>query len=475
MTNFIGIDIGASFIKGGILDLEHLIIRNIIKTDSPGPIFQKKRSKSQFLKFEVEAERYLRISERLIKQLLNKGKVKISGIVLSSQMHGMVLVGQDANPLTPFIGWQDERVLESATSSGKSWLDLYRAKLKDLDSSRTGITLRAGLAGTTLFWLKEKRYLKIDKYAKMLALSDFVAAGLTGGKHVIHLTHACGSGLFDVQNNVWDEDILSALAIPKKYLPEVVATGTPVGFYSYGQKRIPVYVSIGDLQAAVAGSLLGEKQLFINIGTGSQVAFVGSRFKVGDYDIRSYFDNKFLYTVTHNPAGRALNVLISFIRDIGRNYFRINTDLQKIWKRLADRIRHKQTSEGMTARISFFKNNATGFHDGYWQRITEQNLTVENMFYAALVNMVENYWQAYLKFGQNDFKRVVVAGGLARKIALLKKLIKQRFNFPVKLAAVNEETLTGLLVYALVCNGNFISLTKAINYCRRRGTKILSG
>ncbi len=167
MGYFIGIDIGASFIKGALFDLEKLIVRNIIKYPTPTPVFSSLNN-SGFRKFELSCDLYEKIVRKIIKQLLSIEE-KVEGIIFSTQMHGMVLVDSDLKSLTPFIGWQDERMHE-VISRKSTWLDLLNKKLQNVDISRTGIKFRSGLMGSSLFWLKENGILKKHKDAKALFL-----------------------------------------------------------------------------------------------------------------------------------------------------------------------------------------------------------------------------------------------------------------------------------------------------------------
>ena len=104
MSYFVGIDIGASFIKGALLDLKNLKITSITKYPSPTSLIPKK---SEFLRFEVDPKFYVDPVEKLIKGFLKKEK-NIKGIVFSTQMHGMIMADSKLKAVTPFIGWQDE-------------------------------------------------------------------------------------------------------------------------------------------------------------------------------------------------------------------------------------------------------------------------------------------------------------------------------------------------------------------------------
>ncbi len=466
---FIGIDIGASFIKGAVFDLDELTISHITKYPSPSPLMA---SKNGVTRFETECELYEKPVRKLISKFLSING-NIEGIVFSTQMHGMVFVDPQLKPLTPFIGWQDERILEQATEKQR-WLDILLEKLNNIDISNTGISFRPGIMGNTLFWLKENGFLKKHPDSKALFLGDYIAAKLTNGKILVDSTNACGSGLFNTKDNIWDKSILKALGLKKDFLPEVVPSGTKTGDFPHNGKKIPVYVSVGDLQAAVLGSLIGtgnKREICINIGTGSQVAFISDTFKKGNYDIRSYFDNKYLTAVIFIPAGRALNVLIRFVEEIGEKIFDKKAG---IWEKLTKLLENKKHSNGLKAGVYYYTNSISELNTGSFTDISENNWNIENMFFSVLENMADNYWTAYKRLGKPSKRdKIICSGGLARKLSILRKLIEKRFKRKISLAPFEEETLAGLFILSLVCKGKFTSFKKASEYVKKTSLKFI--
>lgn len=470
MGHYIGIDIGASFIKGALFDLEKIKVKNIIKYPTPASSLTLQKNQ-EAVRFEINCDLYEKQIRKIISELMNIEE-SVEGIVLSTQMHGMVLVDSHLKQLTPFIGWQDERLLEKK-SKNETWLDRLNKNLEGVDISKTGIKFRSGLMGSTLFWLKENGLLNKEKGTKALFLGDYIAAKLTNGLLVTHPANACGSGLFNVEKNSWDEKIINVLNIDKSFLPEVVPAGKRVGYLEINSGKIPVFVSIGDLQAAILGSLIGlgnNRDVCINIGTGSQVSFVSHSFNAGKYDIRSYFDNTFLDTVTFIPAGRALNVIIKFIEDIGKKIF--DKKDENVWEELAKLVSDKKESAGLEADISYFKNSISDNTAGSFSNITEKNFTVDNMFFSALERMAENYFAAYNRLGNPKITdRIICAGGLGRKLTPLRLLIQNKFKRKILLAPFEEETLAGLFILSLVNRGDFSTLKEASIFTQKNNLK----
>jgi sugar (pentulose or hexulose) kinase len=466
---FIGIDIGASFIKGGLLDLEELIVKKVVKY--PSPISEVKSPDRKHPRFEVNCDLYEQSVRKIIDEFLTL-REDVGGIVFCTQMHGMVLVDRNLNQITPFIGWQDDRLNEKMANN-KTWFDLLNEKLKNIDLVKTGIKYRSGLMGGTLFWLSENGVLKKNKESKALFLGDYIAAKITNGRQLVHSTNACGSGLYNTEKNKWDEKILNALNINKSYLPEVVPTGSIVGYFKNNGVQIPVYISSGDLQTAILGSQIGlekERDFCINIGTGSQVSFISNEFNSGNYDIRSYFDDTYLNTITFIPGGRALNTVIGFIEGIGsRIYDKKNVD---VWGKLVKLIDSKKDSEGVIADVSYYVNSITQCEGGSFTNILENNWTVENMFFSAVERMADNYLVAYRRMEKSNKKyNIVCAGGLIRKLEKLHYLLEKKFERKISLAKYEEETLAGLFIISLVCSGKFSTAKDASIFLQKNNLK----
>lgn len=464
MSLFIGIDIGASFVKGALLDTKKVEIRDIKKLPTPAPSQSSNR-------FEVDANKYLASVKKILNSYLSYAH--IDGIVLSSQMHGMVLTDSNLNPITKFIGWQDERSLDLMSNSRLTYLDSIKQKLVKVNHSGTGISLRPGIMVTTLFWLSKNKVLDTNKNCVAQFLGDYIASRLTGSQPIVEASQACGSGCFDVSTGSWHKKVLDTLNLSEHNLPRIVKTGTPVGNLKYGTKTIPVYVSTGDLQTAVLGSLIGlenKREILINIGTGSQVSYVSDKFIPGDHDIRSFFDKRFLNTVTFLPAGRALNVIIAMVKDIGTKIFDTEAD---IWEKINRLTKKLTNSQGITTRASFYENNASSEKTGEISGITERNLTIANIFLSVVLNMAQNYYSAYLRLVRpKATDRILISGGLGRGLTSLQDAISDRFKRKVNIARYAEETLVGLLILSLFCEERYSTVQSAAIFVNKHGVKV---
>ncbi len=101
---FIGLDLGTSFIKGAVLDLDRLTLSHIRRQPFPEPV-----SGLPALFYEVEPEKVVLATRLLLEELLALAP-DCAGLVMCSQMHGLVLATEQGEARSNCITWQDQRV-----------------------------------------------------------------------------------------------------------------------------------------------------------------------------------------------------------------------------------------------------------------------------------------------------------------------------------------------------------------------------
>jgi hypothetical protein len=86
---------------------------------------------------------------------------------------------------------------------------------------------------------------------------------------------------------------------------------------------------------------------------------------------------------------------------------------------------------------------------GALSNVRLENLTVGNLFLAALENMAKNFSGAAERLGNSSaWDRVVLSGGICQKLPLLRNLIGRQIPGPQRSVRTSEETLLGLLKLA---------------------------
>ena len=192
-----------------------------------------------------------------LKIAVEKAKVApadIAAIGITNQRETTLLwERKTGKPLANAIVWQCRRtapLVERLKADG----------LGNLLRDRTGLVPDAYFSGTKLQWLLDAIP---DSRARAQrgelcfgTVDTFLAWNLCEGHpHVTDATNAARTMLFNIQEQRWDGDLLRALDIPEKLLPEVVDSSQVVGMLRRDilGREIPVAALAGDQHAALFG------------------------------------------------------------------------------------------------------------------------------------------------------------------------------------------------------------------------------
>ena len=453
MTQLLGLDLGSTFVKGAVLDLDALQVAQIRRTPTPAPLAALPHHQHELAPTALTAT-----VRELIEELLPFAP-RCAGIVLCTQMHSVVLVNDVGTPLTNIITWLDQRALEPHPAGG-TYLDLLAARLGPETRLALGNELRPGLPLATLFWFVERG--ELPPNAIPLTLADLVLLQLCGAAPGVEVTNAAATGALDIMRGAWHTTALAAAGLDQLAWPPITPFTEPVGMYHSGGRIIPCYRAVGDAQCALVGANLLPGELSINIATGSQVSVLHSAPQFGNFQTRPFFDGQALSTISGIPAGRALNVLVGLLSELA--IAQGAADVAP-WPYLLRAAAAAPDSE-LRVRLGFFSGaeGALGAIEG----IREGNLTAGGLFRAALRQMAASYETAALRLlPDRTWQQVVLSGGLAHQAPLLRELIGERLPTPSRLTP-KEDTLSGLLALALVCAGRATKVAEAATIVREQ-------
>ena len=149
-----------------------------------------------------------------IHSVLKKAGVKaetVAAIGLTGQMHGLVLLDDAGEVLRPAILWNDQRTQAQCDEIHSR---IGREKFIQI----TGNVALTGFTAPKILWVKENEPEIYAKAAHVLLPKDFVRYKLTGD---FAMDKADGSGtvLFDLKERDWSGEVLSALGIPRSWMP----------------------------------------------------------------------------------------------------------------------------------------------------------------------------------------------------------------------------------------------------------------
>ena len=453
---YIGIDLGSSYLKGAVLDLDWLAIRHIERLPFPEPIAGLPPTFREFDPGEVVAA-----TRALLERLLHHAP-GAQACVICSQLHSLILSDHHGRPLSNLINWQDQRALQPLPQSSGSYFDEINRRITGNERRQLGNEPRPGVPLCFLFWLAQNRALPREPVLAA-SLPAFVAANLCASAPVLDITNAFGHGALNVETGAWHHSVITKLGLECVGWPRIVAQGAVIGEMRINSRRLPLFAPVGDYHCSQAGALLEPDELSVNISTGSAVIQLAQGREFGDFQTRPWFDGRHLKTITHIPGGRALNFLVQLLSELANTQ---GLKLRDPWDYILEQASQVAATD-LRVNPSFYFS-AMGDH-GSISNAREDNLNVGHLFRAAFEGMADNYARCARRIcPAGDWRRVVFSGGVALKTPLLRRLICEQLGQEYRLAPSEEDTLLGLLVLALAFSGQANSVARAMSLVRQK-------
>lgn len=251
------IDLGTTFIKGGLLDHTGRLI-GIVSTRAP-------EGNGSGLIRECPAEEYLKAAEEVMTRLYQHISAKIP-LGITSQRSTFTLWNKETgDTLTPLITWQDRRAAD--------WCE----RNKDLEKiiiRNTGLLLTPHYVGPKISsMLESDPYLRSEiAEGRVLfgTLETWLLWKWTGGRvHRTDLTMAARTLMVDMETGEWSDEKLHLFGVRRALLPDITATA---GVDILLDNGIKVCVTVAD-QSSAALAALGQAghSFLVSLGTGGFV------------------------------------------------------------------------------------------------------------------------------------------------------------------------------------------------------------
>lgn len=253
----LGIDLGTGSVKAALVGEGGYIVARASQpyaSRSPHPGW-----------VEIEPRLWVESTATVLDGIDEGDSSGITAVGLSGQMHGVVLVDEQLQPVRPAILWADTR---SAPQARQMAADLGPALL-----ARLGSPAVAGFAATTLAWLVQNEPESIARARWALQPKDYLRAAL-GGPVATDPSDASGTLLYDVVAGEWSPEAIAWAGISLSLLPPVLASTTIAGAIHVETREVPCAIGAADTAAALTGLGLGSGEGFVAVGSGSQVVRV---------------------------------------------------------------------------------------------------------------------------------------------------------------------------------------------------------
>lgn len=143
---------------------------------------------------------------------------ELMAVTFSSAMHSLIGLDEQNQPLTPVITWADSRS------------NAYAEQLKEsvqgnLFYQKTGTPLHPMTPLSKIMWLKQEESDLYERINRFTSIKEYVFFRLFG-QHIVDYSIASGTGLFNIHQLAWDQEILSFLDLAEERLPKAVPPTT---------------------------------------------------------------------------------------------------------------------------------------------------------------------------------------------------------------------------------------------------------
>jgi xylulokinase len=177
---------------------------------------------------------------------------QVSGIGLTGQMHGLVLLDEKGDVLRPAILWNDQR-------TGAQCDEIHARVGKEHFIQVTGNVALTGFTAPKILWVRENEPELYARARHVLLPKDYVRYRLTGD-FAMDVADGAGTVLMDIRQRTWSAEILSALEIPAAWMPplyegpQVTGQITPQAAAATGLTAgTPLVAGGGDQSAQAVG------------------------------------------------------------------------------------------------------------------------------------------------------------------------------------------------------------------------------
>lgn len=183
---------------------------------------------------------------------------EIEAIGITNQRETSIIWdAETSEPCCNAIVWQDRRTAEICEQ-------LRIDGMEELVKYQTGLVIDPYFSSTKLKWLLEDpevRELADRGSLRWGTVDSFLVWRLTQGRvHATDATNASRTQLFDINHNLWSEELLEYFQIPRTVLPKVLNSEDSFGVSErkwFGHE-IPILCTVGDQQAALIGQCCFE-------------------------------------------------------------------------------------------------------------------------------------------------------------------------------------------------------------------------
>jgi len=461
----IGVDIGTAGTKTGLFSKDGVFLASAYEEST---LFYPKPGW-----VEQEPEGFYHSAVKTIRRVIEKSGIRpneVAAIAVDGQMSGIGMIDKNWNPVARYDSWLDTRC--------EPYIQLMQRKAEKEVLKKTGCPPTYA-HGPKILWWKEECPEVFQKIAKFVVPGCYVAgkmAGLNAFDAFIDYTYLHYTGLANIQEMIWDNELCDLFSIPQEKLPRIVKPWDIIGHLSKEAANycglvegIPIAAGAGDTTTSYLGAGIVQPGIIFDVaGTASVLASCTNEFSP-DLKYKTVMCSRSVIQNLWNP--------IAFINGGG---------LCLRWFR--DEIAHQETKEAEAKGqdpYEFLDRLASEISPGSDKLLfvphlggrvlpAQPNLRgswvgfswgqSKNHFYRSILEGIAYEYYYYLKIMKNlypdiEFKEVRVLGG-GSKSRLWNQIKADTLNLPYTIVTQQEPAILGSAIIAGYAVGLFDNLAK---------------
>ena len=410
---------------------------------------------------EHNPEEIWNTSKKVLLNVIKKSKKlkgKILTIGITNQRETTILWdSKSGKAIYNAIVWQDRRTA--------NFCNKYKNKKRELlINKKTGLLIDPYFSATKIKWIidnipKAKELLK-KKRLLFGTVDTFLLWRLTKGLvHATDSTNASRTMLFNIKKNIWDNEILKSLKIPKEILPAVKNSSDNFGFTheSIVGKKYPINSLIGDQQAAAVGQCCFKKgSMKSTYGTGAFII-------INTGNKRIYSKNRLLTTVCYRLNGKTTYALEGsiYIAGAGVQWLRDKLNIIKKASNSEHVAKSLKNNEGIYLVPAF-----TGLGAPYWDANARgilsgitRNTGYKQIVRATLESCAYQSYDLIYAMKKDGIKPNIIRvdGGMSKNNWLV-QFLSDIINLKIDTSKIEETTALGAAYMAGLKKGIYKSL-----------------
>lgn len=224
MTHVLAVDIGSSSVRARLYDERGRHVEGV-EAQRKCEVTHARDGRAEF-----DPDRLLELTLAVIAEARLMAGHQIAAVGISSFWHGLMALDGNDRPILPVLTWRDRRALAAAEA-------LDRRLDAEAVHARTGCPIHPSFWPAKVLWLRTERPDTFRAVRRLVSFSDYLLRRVTGELRT-SLSMASGTGLLEVNERRWDEEMLDALELSPEQLPEI--SDAPAGWAE------PWFPALGD-------------------------------------------------------------------------------------------------------------------------------------------------------------------------------------------------------------------------------------